>query len=192
MSAHTIPRAPARPEHAPDTRRGAGRGGRLLVGALLSVVLVGGAGACSEGDDEPSVASADSDGSSETTDTTAPAPTDASAFADCMRDQGIAVGDPDPVTGIPEIPDDVDPAGEAYQSAMDACQDLLPEGGLRGDAAGEGPTTEQLQDFAECMRQNGLPDFPDPQPGSDTAFGDLDRQSPAFQEAAQACQDTLG
>lgn len=168
--------------------------GRGLAVPLLAALVAAGS-ACSGGDDEPAVASADGDDGTGTTETTGAGDasgSDPTAYSDCLRDQGIEVGDPDPQTGVPDIPDDVDPSGAAFQDAMEACQDLLPEGGIRGEAAGEGPSQDVLQEFAECMRQNGLPDFPDPQPGSDSAFGELDRGSPAFQEAADACQDILG
>ena len=52
---------------------------------------------------------------------------------------------------------------------------------------------QQLVKFAECMRSHGV-DMPDPTFngsggfGFRRAFGSVDRNSPAFQSAAQACQ----
>jgi hypothetical protein len=69
--------------------------------------------------------------------------------------------------------------------------------------------------FSQCMRQHGLPDFPDPQsdagggstfhkvaPGSNGPSGgalsingqtfNFDPSSPAFQKAQQACSSILG
>lgn len=57
----------------------------------------------------------------------------------------------------------------------------------------QGSEAEQNQKFAQCMRDNGV-DVPDP--GPDGKFGDwgssgIDRSSPAFQKAMEACQDEL-
>lgn len=61
---------------------------------------------------------------------------------------------------------------------------------------------QAMLDFAQCMRDNGLPDFPDPVVGSDgsLSFGfrgqgaadaGIDPSSDAFQTAMQACRDKL-
>lgn len=119
-----------------------------------------------------------------------PGPTpDAQAYAQCMRDHGVDMADPDPETGLPQLGDGVDPDHPAVQEAAKACQDLMPAGAREQD---DGQDT--YLKFAECMRENGLPDFPDPQPGSKGGvFGDsgVDRNDPAFQRAAEACQHLL-
>jgi hypothetical protein len=108
-----------------------------------------------------------------------------------MRDHGIDMADPDPSTGVPQLGEGVDPADPAVKEALSACQGLLPAGG-RGD-----PSDADLDvyvAFAQCMRDNGLPDFPDPQPGSPGglfAGAGVDRDDPAFQQAAQHCQGIL-
>lgn len=57
------------------------------------------------------------------------------AFVDCMRDHGIDMPDPDPEGRI-GIPDDVDPQGDAFQSAVRSCAVHL-DGGIR-IGSGEG------------------------------------------------------
>ncbi|AYY14883.1 hypothetical protein EF847_21560 [Actinobacteria bacterium YIM 96077] len=111
-------------------------------------------------------------------------------FAECMRDHGIDMSDPDPQTGIPELDPSVDPDNPTVRDAMDECEHLM-EGG--GRAAPDDQDMAAYLEFAQCMRENGLPDFPDPQPGSDGVFGDadVDRSDPAFQQAAEACQHLL-
>ncbi|TMR88794.1 hypothetical protein [Nonomuraea basaltis] len=45
--------------------------------------------------------------------------------------------------------------------------------------------------FAKCMRENGLADFPDPEPGKGLAFkpgGSLDPDSPQFKTAENKCK----
>jgi hypothetical protein len=55
---------------------------------------------------------------------------------------------------------------------------------------------EKAQEFVDCMRDNGI-DLPDPEPDGNGGFdfgmagADVDRTSPAFREAIQACRDKL-
>ena len=116
---------------------------------------------------------------------------DGLAFAQCMRENGVEMSDPDPATGIPVLGESVDRSSAAVQDAMTACQDLLPAG--RREAA-SATDTDGLLAFAQCVRENGLPDFPDPQPGSGGAFAaaGVDRSDPVFQQAAQVCSPLLG
>jgi hypothetical protein len=49
--------------------------------------------------------------------------------------------------------------------------------------------------FAKCMRANGVPNFPDPQPGGGTRFAipaGANPAAPAFREAQGKCQKLLG
>ena len=83
------------------------------------------------------------------------------AFAQCVRDNGYdEFPDPDPEGGFKFLikPDSV----ARFKAATAACRDLAPEG-MRG----EGVTPEQLDDLiklSQCVRKNGIPDFPDPGP----------------------------
>lgn len=114
----------------------------------------------------------------------------ATTFSECMQTHGVAVAEPQPGKGLTGV----DPAltgTPAFKAALEACKDLL-QGGVRG-------TTEPIDmtkylAFAKCMRENGLPDFPDPKPGSkDGLFGGsaVDRNSPTFQKASKACNSVL-
>jgi hypothetical protein len=58
------------------------------------------------------------------------------------------------------------------------------------------PDHAQLLKFSECMRANGVPDFPDPT-GDNLAFniasaGDLNPTSPTFQSATKLCHERTG
>lgn len=114
---------------------------------------------------------------------------DAYAYAACMREHGIDMSDPDPKTGLPTIDDSVDPQSAKFLEAQEACGHLLP-GGIRGE---QEPTDQSVYlEFAQCMRENGMPDFPDPQPGSgEGMFPGADRNDPAFAKAAEKCQHIL-
>jgi hypothetical protein len=98
--------------------------------------------------------------------TTTPSPREQGvAFAECMRDNGV--GDfPDPdASGSLSIDGVVngtslDPDSAAFQNALVACKDLEPPGFMGFERTPE----QQLGaiEFARCMRDNGVPDFPDP------------------------------
>src|SRR5262249_10290628 len=65
-------------------------------------------------------------------------------------------------------------------------------GSSNGGGGGRGSFTiaggKDLTKFASCMRQNGVPSFPDPSAsGSITASG-INPNSPAFQNAMKACR----
>jgi len=93
------------------------------------------------------------------------------AYTKCMRENGVDMQDPEPgsagMPGIPAIGGGTGPAGEAQAKKIDAavekCASLLPAD------VGEGRkiTPEDLakaRELSKCMRENGLPDFPDPDP----------------------------
>ena len=81
------------------------------------------------------------------------------AFAQCMRDNGYAeFPDPTPDGDIRfQINRDSAPR---FEAAAAACQHLAPEG-MRGDDISP-ESLEALIKLAQCMRENGVPDFPDP------------------------------
>ncbi len=59
--------------------------------------------------------------------------------------------------------------------------------------AGSTSGTDQsgIAQFAQCMRQNGVTDFPDPQNGHFVMGGNI-QSNPHFNSAVQACQHLLG
>ncbi|HET6214241.1 MAG TPA: hypothetical protein VFE14_15355 [Micromonosporaceae bacterium] len=115
-------------------------------------------------------------------------------FAQCMRDNGVGMPDPDPDTGRPGFGGAVTDANrDAFRKALEKCRTLLPNGGVRPtlDAA----QLEALRQFTQCMRDNGV-DMPDPDPnagdfGFGGAAGRINRDSPAFQKALEACRSKL-
>ena len=106
-------------------------------------------------------------------------------FAACMRENGVP-DFPDPVDGRITLRSGGDPA--ALQAAQEACQQLAPGGGRATTAQMQ----EQIIAFSQCMRDNGVPDFPDPEgPGRLLIPRTIDTQSPQFEQARQDCQDKL-
>lgn len=120
------------------------------------------------------------------------------AFAQCMRDNGVPsfpdpVAQPDGSFGFPR-PQDVDPV--VMDAALDSCQAELEAAGLRvaGPGAQDPEVEDAILDFSRCMRENGIPEFPDPKPGAGFhgLFEEIDPQSPRVEQAIQSCQSILG
>jgi hypothetical protein len=55
----------------------------------------------------------------------------------------------------------LDPSSAAWQNAIGACEDLQPPG-FTGDEEVTAEEQETRLEFAQCMRDNGVEDFPDP------------------------------
>jgi hypothetical protein len=88
-------------------------------------------------------------------------------FAECMRRNGVSQF-PDPGASGKLTIDAVangsslDPSTPAFKQAISACKDLEPAG-----FTGSKRSSQQQQaalKFAECIRENGAKDFPDPIP----------------------------
>jgi hypothetical protein len=90
-------------------------------------------------------------------------------FAKCMRDNGVReFPDPD-ASGeltIDEIANrsGLDISTAAFKQAMSACRDLEPSG-FTGHKRSAQQQKNALE-FAQCIRDNGVKDFPDPTPGA--------------------------
>jgi hypothetical protein len=167
---------------------------RLRPLAALAVLALIGAG-CSNGSAE----NGDTSGSSG--DESATNRDRAVTFAECMRENGVAeFPDPNASGGDQELVDAIerlDTSSAAWKTAIGACKDAQPAGLLGGKATPE-EMSERLE-FAQCMRDNGVEDFPDPVndgPLIDTrripsAAGRGARSIPGFQAAMEECRDAL-
>jgi hypothetical protein len=88
-------------------------------------------------------------------------------FAECMRANGVSTfPDPDAsgqmtIDGIANG-SSVDTSSPVFAQALSACRDLEPRG-FTGTKVTRQQMTARLE-FAQCMRKNGVPDFPDPTP----------------------------
>jgi hypothetical protein len=119
-------------------------------------------------------------------------------FAECMRNNGVSqFPDPD-ASGSFTIDrvvngSSLDTTGAAWKNAIDACKGLEPAGFM-----GTQRTSQQQQNalkFAQCIRDNGVKDFPDP--AADQPLIDTNRIPSANQAggmtilhaAMQKCRD---
>jgi hypothetical protein len=90
-------------------------------------------------------------------------------FAECMRNNGVTQF-PDPNASgkltIDEVANgsSLDTRSPAFTQAISACKNLEPAG-----FTGSKRSSQQQQAalrFAQCIRSNGVPDFPDPTPNA--------------------------
>jgi hypothetical protein len=131
------------------------------VAALAMVAVIGaGCGGTGSGGGTSTAAPAGNAGNS--TDTTREK---AVRYAECMRANGVsAFPDPD-ATGALTIDavansSSLDTSSAAFEQALSACKDLEPPG-FRGQER-NAQEQEAALEFAQCIRDNGLKDFPDP------------------------------
>ena len=105
-------------------------------------------------------------------------------FAKCMREHGIDMEDPKggriTINGRPG-------QKEAMKKAREACQKYLPE---FSDAERK-EMKERGLEFAQCMRKNGVEDFPDPK-GAMMRIPKAVAEDPDFEKAQEACQEFMG
>ncbi|MGH2833578.1 MAG: hypothetical protein ACRDK2_12465 [Solirubrobacteraceae bacterium] len=135
---------------------------------------------------------------------------EALAFAKCMRSNGLpSFPDPKPGGGFEfHTGGGANPSSPAFGAAQSKCKQFLPA----GPGSGPPPSAKTLAHYlkvAQCMRRNGVPNFPDPRttaPSNPAAAlrggagvisdiegvilvfpGSIDEQSSSFTRAAAAC-----
>jgi hypothetical protein len=167
------------------------------------MILIPLAAACSGGSSGPGVATIESTptpaSDSSPTGSTEP---NAVAYAQCMRDNGVPHF-PDPNSdgefALDVSPDkpDLDFNSPQFQAAQEVCKSLEPRRSAEQQAE---DLTARLR-YAQCMRDQGISDFPDPptgsgpntqsQSGQSQPQSNLDPDSPQFQAAHEACKQYL-
>jgi hypothetical protein len=121
-------------------------------------------------------------------------------FAKCMRNNGVSAFPDPPASGELTIDgiangSSLDPNTPAFKQAISVCKDLEPPGFM-----GQKATPQQMDarlKFAQCMRENGVNDFPDPTPNGpliDTnripsLAGKDPRSDPGLNAAMHKCRD---
>lgn len=129
------------------------------------------------------------------------------AFAQCMRDHGLEMDDPQVGEGggrggfFRPGARGVDASGEEFQVARQACAPILEAARPELDPAAQQERLEVELAMAQCLRDTGYAQYPDPttdgagrlQRGGQ-GFGELgiDFRSEAFRMARQTCAESLG
>jgi hypothetical protein len=146
----------------------------------------------------------------ETTTTTTEPPTIeevALEFTACMRDNGVDIPD---ITfdadGQPVISgalaEEFDLLDAEFQTALSSCRSIFAEAGegieLQLDPELVAEVTDQLTEWAACMRDNGVEEWPDPLPtfsGTEIPFPMAEMaqafSDPEFADAMEACEDLV-
>jgi hypothetical protein len=162
----------------------------LVIGLLLAL----GAAGCGGADGGDGVATAGGGGDGGTSASPTPGPMSDEErqvkFAQCMRDQGVDMPDPEIDNGRVRVqmPGGTDP--QKAQAAMEKCKQYLPNGGERRKP--DAQQLDQLRKFAQCMRENGIPEFPDPNPDGGVQIqaspgSHMNPDDPTFKAAEEAC-----
>jgi hypothetical protein len=115
-------------------------------------------------------------------------------FAQCMRTHGEPKF-PEPSEGAIRIQSSngsgPNPESPQWKAAEKACSKYAPAN-VAPSPAQQKAHQEQALKFSECMRHNGVPNFPDPKfssgGGVQMSLKGIDASSPQFQAAAKACQ----
>jgi hypothetical protein len=138
----------------------------LALAGALGCGLVG----CTDKPQQPQVATANGN-ASPAGDSADPAEDPARRerqLIECMRREGVEVADP--VPGEPPgnvIRHELDERGKGrdlkFQDALEKCSRYLPQIST-SSAPPDVETIAKRREFAKCMREHGLPDFPDPDP----------------------------
>jgi len=160
-------------------------GGGVAVIALLGALALSGC-ATSAGNDVASLDDKDSKpATSESPKSSEGTEGDLLKFAACMRENGVNMPDPDPNNPSFNIPTT---EKSTLDAAMKSCQKYLgtPPAGESAAAA------EQFKKFAACMRENGLPNFPDPDADGTLNLPEgIDPDSQEFKQADKTCAEQL-
>jgi len=201
VSVPATPRNRSASQPRPGRRRLALR--RLPLAATLALAVALALAACG-GSSNPGVAhvgaknaSSPSGGSGggtpESGETRAAAQQKMVKFAQCMRTHGEPEF-PEPVEGNIELHSQnghgPNPESSTFKAAEKACAKYQPAGAAPSPAQTK-EHQEQALKFAECMRHNGVPNFPDPKFSGNsvqTSLKGINPGSPQFQAAAKACQ----
>ena len=89
-------------------------------------------------------------------------------YVQCLRDEGLEIQDPDLVKqgslGLRRefVDDPGDPLPNNVEAAFEACENLRSDFSQRFERVDPSETEDRLLAFAQCMRDEGVTDFPDP------------------------------
>ena len=177
--------------------------------AVLAAAAAIGLAACSGGSSAPQVASlGNSSGTSASSgggggSSAATGSGNATQLLDewttCIRGHG----DPNQVDPTVDSNSDIDItmdnvsstlAGEVH-GGTGPCSNYLnaASAALRGgQPAPQAPSLAVQLKYAECMRANGVPAFPDPNGSQDQSLGNVDPNSPTFENADKVCSKKTG
>ena len=128
------------------------------------------------------------------------------AYAQCLRDHDIEMDDPTAgerggFKRQANDSDEIDIESEEFLAAQEVCAPIFEAGRPDVDVAAEQERLESELLLAQCLRDSGYPQYPDPALDADGRLQrggqqyqdlDIDRRSEEFQDARATCGDALG
>jgi hypothetical protein len=188
------------------TRRFGLGGAFAAIGFAVLLSACGGGG----GGDQVASASGESASRSNGDDTDKPSKAETEEafrkFAQCMRERGIDVPDPQfdeeggpvifggPDQGGEQGPGDPQKFEQADKECRHHLKDVVNQSGPKLDPEEKKKMEQQALDFAKCMREHGI-DLPDPKfddGGVQITLGGVDSNDPKLQEAHEVCAKESG
>lgn len=168
----------------------------LLIGVLTACTQATDAGIPTASDSQPASPGEANSAQAEPS-PTAEDPEDAAlTYSQCMREKGVPNFPDADAEGriLISPPGSIDPDSAEFREASEACRNLAPAGW--GEANTRPGDAEALLEFTRCMRENGVSDFPDPDPntGVRNMFGrdsKLDPNDPKVKAALETCEPLL-
>jgi hypothetical protein len=116
-------------------------------------------------------------------------------FAQCMRDNGVPkYPDPDANGGGGVDLNQLGVDKAKVDAAQEKCKQYAPNGGV--PRTPDAQQVERMRQYARCMRENGVPKFPDPDANGGLALDanklGMDPLGPKMKAAERACQKYMG
>ncbi|GAA3567718.1 hypothetical protein GCM10022419_055670 [Nonomuraea rosea] len=103
-------------------------------------------------------------------------------YAQCMRENGIDMPDPD---SSGKMAMTFDAPEDKVKAAQAACKQYAPDGQQR--VRNDPKMAENLRKLAQCMRDNGVESYPDPEGGMMRITKEAG-EDPDFKAAEEKCQ----
>ncbi|MBC2902231.1 hypothetical protein [Streptomyces cupreus] len=102
-------------------------------------------------------------------------------FAECLGEHGVNVetGEGGGIRITGRVPK------EKVDAAMEACREYSP---MQNGGSPDPQAEERMRKMAQCMRDNGVEDFPDPEPGRGIQLDRSVAEDPDFEEAQKECE----
>ncbi|NJP88604.1 hypothetical protein HCN51_03880 [Nonomuraea sp. FMUSA5-5] len=107
-------------------------------------------------------------------------------FAQCMREHGIDMPDPQEGRIMLKIPKGMDQ--KKVEQAQKACRPIMDAVVNAGERPADAAGFDQLVKFAQCMREQGI-DMADPQPGQPLRFDGRGQSKEKLEAAQKACEE---
>jgi hypothetical protein len=166
------------------------------IGILLATAVLVAGGCATSDEPERQVATVEPVGGGQTSGSGNPEGEsrggDPVAYAKCMRENGVPnFPDPDQNGQVQLDPNSgVDQESPEFRKGQEACKQYLGSAAkVREDAASQWSVDDKIK-YADCMRKNGLPSFPDPDKNGQMVLPrSLDPESEQFKAAESACSE---